>query len=91
MAHLHNKPTSRLNKDYEQMGQQLESLYDAVNPNRRALYRTAFFKGIFTGVGSVIGATLVIALLLWLLSLFSELPLVGNFVDQVRGTIDSQR
>lgn len=70
------------------MGRQLEELYDAVRPDRRALYWTSFWKGIFRGVGSVIGATIVIALLLWLLSLFSELPLIGDFMDSLRGTIE---
>lgn len=71
------------------MGRQLESLYDAANPGRRALYKAAFLKGILGGVGGVIGATVVVALLLWLLSLFSELPLVGDFMDSLRNTIES--
>jgi uncharacterized membrane protein YfcA len=89
VAHLHNRPRKHpLNKDYEQMGRQLESLYEAVQPERRALFWTAFWTGVFKGVGGVIGATIVVALLLWLLSLFSELPLVGDFMDSLRGTIE---
>lgn len=89
MAHLHNRPRKPLlNKDYEQMGRQLEELYDAVRPERRALYWVSFWKGIFRGAGSVIGATLVVALMLWLLSLFSELPLIGNFMDSLRSAIE---
>lgn len=92
MARLHNRPAkARLNPDYEQMGRQLESLYDAVRPRRQVVYRTAFFKGVFAGIGGVIGATIGVALLLWILSLFSEVPLIGNFFDQARDTIETQQ
>lgn len=77
-------------KDYELMGKQLEALYDSVNPKRAVLYKTAFLKGVVTGVGGVIGATLVIALLLWLLSLFDSVPLIGGFVEAIRNTIDQK-
>jgi uncharacterized membrane protein YfcA len=70
------------------MGRQLEALYDAVRPERRSVYWTSFWKGVFSGVGGVIGATLVVAMMLWLLSLFSELPLVGDFMDSLRNTIE---
>lgn len=73
------------------MGRQLEALYDSVRPRRRVVYRMSFFKGIFAGIGGVIGATLGIALLLWILSLFSEVPLIGNFFDQAHDTIETQQ
>ncbi len=76
-------------KDYEAMGRQLEALYDSVNPQRSTFYKAAFLKGILGGVGGVIGATIVIALLLWVLSLFGDIPLIGHFVETVRRTIES--
>jgi gas vesicle protein len=39
------------------------------------------------GAGGVIGATLVVALLIWLLSLFDNVPLIGHFVETIRNTI----
>lgn len=83
-----DKPVN--SKDYEKMGRMIESMYDAVNPNRKALYRTAFLKGIATGVGGVIGATVVIALVLWLLSLFTEVPLIGGFVESLQNTLEQE-
>ncbi len=76
-------------KEYEEMGRQIEALYNAVNPSKRVFYRMAFLKGILGGVGGVIGATVVIALLIWVLSLFGDVPLIGNFVDAIRRTIES--
>lgn len=75
-------------KEYERLGRQLEALYDAINPKKGALYKTAFLKGILGGVGGVIGATLVIALLLWVLSLFDSVPFVGPITHTVQKTIE---
>lgn len=76
-------------KEYEQMGRELEALYWSVHPNRSNFYKAAFLRGILGGVGGVIGATVVIALVLWLLSLFNDVPLIGGFVDAIRRTIES--
>lgn len=82
-------PTSR--QDYEKLGKELVSLYDTVNPNRAAVYRTALIRGILTGVGSVVGATVVVALLLWILSLFNNVPLVGGFVESIQSTVEEKQ
>lgn len=77
-------------KDYQQLGQQVVDLYDTLKPNRTALYRASFFKGVIGGLGGVIGATVGVALLLWLLSLFGQIPFIGHFIDTVRHTIQSR-
>lgn len=69
------------------MGRELESMYEAVSPNRHVMYRTAFLKGIVSGVGGVIGATIVIALIIWILSVAGRVPLIGPFVDAVKHTL----
>ena len=77
-------------KDYEKLGQQVAALYDSVNPDRAGLYRTAFLKGIVTGLGGVIGATLVIVILAWLLSLFEQIPFVGPIFENLKTTIQNK-
>lgn len=74
--------------EYEVIGKLVVDLYDSVNPAKATLYRVAFFKGILTGVGGVIGATVVIAVLIWVLSWFDSVPLIGGFVDSLRDTIE---
>jgi len=50
-----------------------------------------FFRGIFFGVGSVLGATIVIGLLIWLLSLLVDLPGgVGSFVQYIVDTVKNR-
>ncbi len=75
--------------EYERMGRQIESLYHSVYPDRLTFYKMALLRGVLGGVGGVIGATVVIALLLWLLSLFDSVPFIGHFVDTVKNTIES--
>lgn len=84
------KPAEQRQRDYENLGKQVMALYDHINPDRAGLYRTAFLKGIATGVGSVIGATLVIALLAWLLSVLGQVPFVDTIADNLRQTIESR-
>lgn len=74
--------------DYEAVGRLVFSLND-VYADKKKLYRTAFVKGLFSGLGGVIGATVLVAMLLWSLSLFKEVPLIGNFVDSVKETVDN--
>jgi hypothetical protein len=76
--------------EYQKLGQQVVDLYDALKPNRKVLYRTNFIKGIFGGLGGVVGATVGIALLLWLLSLFGQVPIVGHFVDTLKSTLQNR-
>jgi hypothetical protein len=78
-------------KDYEALGKQVMALYDAINPDRKGLYRTAFLKGVLTGLGSVVGATIVIALIAGILSLVGHIPFVGPITDNVRGTLEHKQ
>jgi len=90
---LHRKTKSEKEKkaeDYRKLGAQIEAMYDTVNPNRSAVYRTAFFRGVAQGVGGIVGATLVIALLIWLLSLFEQVPFLGHFVDSIRHSLQGR-
>lgn len=82
------KPDQR--KDYEKLGKQVAALYDSINPDRVGLYRTAFLKGIVTGVGGVVGATLVIVIVAWILSLLGQVPFVGPIFDNVKETIQDR-
>jgi hypothetical protein len=81
----------RSDKDYEQLGRMLENIYESGYIDRNQAYKTSFIKGLLSGVGGVLGATILIALLLWILTLFKQVPLVGPFFDRVRTTVQSER
>lgn len=44
---------------------------------------TNFIAGVFRGLGTIIGASLVIALLIWVLKIFSGMPLVGEYAAKI--------
>lgn len=48
-----------------------------------------FVAGVFRGLGTLIGASLVIALLVWILSLFVNTPLIGEYATKVQTAVSS--
>ena len=62
----------------------LEDLFNDFNRNRFVIYKFNFVRGIFFGLGSVLGGTVVLALIVWLLNVIGWLiPGVAGFVNQV--------
>ncbi len=60
----------------------IEDLFNDFYRSRRKVYWMNFSRGIFFGIGSVIGGTVVIALIAWFLGLFADIP--GGFGDFIR-------
>lgn len=82
-------------EDYEKLGKAVEKVLikDHVNiiRNWKRFVLVNFSRGLLIGLGSIIGATLIFAILLWILSLFGELPFVGDIFESIRGTINSRK
>lgn len=66
-----------------------ELFYDLYR-DRKRIYKVNFVRGIFFGAGSVIGGTIVIALLAWLLSLFVNVPLIGETFKDAQNSIEQR-
>lgn len=69
----------------------LEDLFYDFNRSRVEIYKMNFVRGIFFGLGSVLGGTVIIALLAWVLHFFVELPVVGNPARDVKDTIQQDK
>lgn len=68
----------------------IEELFYDFNRSRSQVYMTNFIRGIMFGAGSVIGGTVVIALLIWVLSLLGNvIPPLGDFFEGVSSTLDT--
>jgi hypothetical protein len=91
---LIRKVTNRVKKDNENGARVsvIEDLFFDFHRNRHQVYLMNFIRGIFFGFGSVLGATVVIALLVWLLSLFSDIPGgIGDFIQQIIDAVNKPK
>jgi hypothetical protein len=87
---IFHKATHKVKKDNEAGARRaiLEDLFYDLHSSRRQVYWMNFLRGVFFGVGSVLGGTLVIALIIWLLSLLTDIPGgIGDFIQYVVDTV----
>ena len=83
---LWSKAKRRVISDNERGARQgvLEELFNDFNRNRFTVYKFNFIRGIFFGLGSIIGGTVVLALLVWLLNLTGHLvPGIAHTVSDI--------
>jgi hypothetical protein len=84
------KPSSKSklsSKQYEDLGRIVASVYETGYLDSAKSYKMAFIKGMVQGFGGVIGATVVVALLLWILSIFGSVPFLGEIIDSFQDRV----
>ena len=70
----------------------LEDLFYDFNKSRAQIYKMNFFRGLFFGLGSSLGATIVVAFVIWLLSLLADIPGgLGDFIQYIVDTVQSSQ
>jgi hypothetical protein len=74
-----------------EFAKQIETLYEAAHANRRQIFGFAVLKGVGTGLGIFLGGTIIVALLLWILSLGSHIPFVGNISQAAESSINQTK
>jgi hypothetical protein len=47
-----------------------------------------FLAGVFKGLGTVVGASIVIGLTIWVLSLFKQVPFVGSYANEMESVVE---
>ena len=65
----------------------LQDLFYDMYRHRGRIYRIQFFRGIFFGLGTIIGGTVIISILVVILSLLVQIP--GGLGDFFKWVIDS--
>ena len=66
----------------------LEEVFNVLYDSRPRIYKLNFIRGILFGAGSALGGTLVLALIVWVLSLFVNLPLIGEVFENAQQSIE---
>lgn len=69
----------------------IEELFNDMYDDRRNIYTMNFIRGIFFGFGSVLGGTMLIALLVWMLGQFVDwFPVLGDFINGILDAMQSR-
>jgi hypothetical protein len=64
--------------------QLVEELFYDLNRSRLQIYRMNFVRGVFFGFGTVLGGTVVVAFIVWILGQFAGwFPSIGYYIHQI--------
>jgi hypothetical protein len=88
------KETAKAIKDGEVKGApraMMEELFQDFYKNRHQIYVMNFVRGIFFGFGSVVGGTIVVALVLWILSVLNYVPFLDGVTNATQETLEKAR
>ena len=67
----------------------LEDLFYDFHRSRRQVYWMNFIRGLFFGLGSALGATLLVAITIWLLGQFGDI--FSPIFDFINGIIEAMQ
>jgi hypothetical protein len=88
------KALTRLKTDNENGARKavIEDLFYDFHRSKKEIYYMNFVRGVFFGIGSILGGTIFIALILWLLSFLVDIPGgVGDFIQYIVDTVHQSR
>ena len=80
---------------YEKVGRAVEQMLvkdyvEFLHSTKRQIW-SSFVRGVFMGLGSVIGATVVVAVLLTILQFLGGMPLVGQYLKPIGDALSHGR
>jgi hypothetical protein len=82
---MRNRVIKKINSDNERGArrQLIEDLFYDFNKSKAEVYWVNFTRGIFFGFGTILGGTVLVALLAWTLGQFVGFPVVGDYIRQI--------
>lgn len=82
---MKKQPDLKTDEEYAKLGKLLVKaiVRDNINVTHgwRKYIAISFVRGLFMGLGSVVGATILVAVSIWLLNTFDWLPVIGEWLD----------
>ena len=90
-----NQQLTGLTSEVRKLRELLENLrlqqYIRALLNTRRIAWMSFLSGILSGLGAVIGATVVLTLLVYILSRLEVLPHIGKFIAEIVKIVKQQK
>lgn len=80
--------TRKENEPSRLLGDELEDYLVYLRSPWRIMWKN-FLAGIFRGLGAILGASMVLAVLLWLLTLTQSFPLIGQYMRSIHQQVTS--
>lgn len=77
-------------EDIEDVAKAVQTILESGYSSNRQVYKVNFIRGIVFGFGSVLGATVLVGLITWLLSYFDNMWFIGGLIDAVRDSLSNQ-
>lgn len=87
-----NTNNSEADKSYDALIEEMSALRESVEKNTRVFklpYR--FAMGLFTGLGTVFGATILVSVVIYLLKPFASIDMFKPFVNQVIEIVERRK
>ncbi|MGM1047452.1 hypothetical protein SAMN05661091_0684 [Paenibacillus uliginis N3/975] len=91
LRHEVKRLNSRLDKiaDFLERSDFIDIVENYMNPKKRMI--TNFTAGLSRGLGMTIGTFVVLGLLGYILSLFVDMPLIGDYIAELQGYINKSK
>ncbi|MEK7152890.1 MAG: DUF5665 domain-containing protein [Patescibacteria group bacterium] len=74
-----------------EFAKQIETFYESSHADIKKVATFSFLKGLATGLGVFIGGTIIVSLVLWLLSLLTVVPFVGDISKTAEQSIEQAK
>jgi hypothetical protein len=87
------KATEQIKKDNERGARQnlIEELFYDFNRSKAQIFWVNFQRGIFFGIGSVLGGALIIAITVMILSRLNLPGVLGDFIQQILDSLNARQ
>lgn len=71
-----------------QFAKQIEYMFEAAHAGWGKVAWLALVRGLATGFGVVLGGTIVVAIIIWILGSLDSIPLLGDLAENTKSTIE---
>ena len=90
VKNLENKAIEKIENNARRVV--IEDLFYDLYNSRKRIYMINFFRGIFFGLGSVLGATLIVTIIIWILGQFGSIfPPLADFLNNLIDAMQRQQ